>query len=120
MLPAAHRMRRAVDFSETTRRGLRAGRGSVVVYLLPPADAVESGPVPALVGLTVGRSVGNAVVRHRTSRRLRHLAAARLASLPAGSTLVIRALSGAGDASSAELGRDLDAALARVLDSGAR
>ena len=67
------------------------------------------------MGLTIGKAVGNSVIRHRTARRLRHLAASRLAGLAEGSRLVVRALPGAGEASSEELGRDLDAALARLL-----
>ena len=111
MLPAAHRMRSAADFTQTTRRGLRASRGSVVVYLL-----AEPGPRAderVLVGLTVGRSVGNAVTRHRASRRLRALMADALPDLPSGARVVVRALPGA--AQSSELGRDLRAALQTVL-----
>ena len=66
------------------------------------------------VGLVVGRAVGGSVVRHRVSRRLRALMAARLATLPAGSATVIRALPGAGTLDSARLGRDLDDALSRI------
>ena len=73
---------------------------------------------PALLGLVVSRSVGNSVVRHRVSRRLRAQAAQRLSSLPPGSYTVIRALPGAATADSAQLGADLDRALARV--GGAR
>jgi ribonuclease P protein component len=70
---------------------------------------------PALVGFVVGRSVGNAVVRHRVQRRLRHLCRARLDRLPAGSSMVVRALAPAAGATSAELGRDLDRCLERSL-----
>jgi ribonuclease P protein component len=51
------------------------------------------------------------VVRHRVTRRLRHLVAARLDTLPAGSMLVVRALPPAATASSAELAADLDSGL---------
>jgi ribonuclease P protein component len=71
--------------------------------------------VPARVGFVVGRAVGNSVIRHRTSRQLRHLVRDRLDRLPAGSLLVIRALPPAATADSAALGRDLDAALSRLL-----
>jgi ribonuclease P protein component len=49
------------------------------------------------------------------ARRLRALSDARLAMLPAGSMTVVRALPPAADRSSAELGRDLDSALGKVL-----
>jgi len=72
-------------------------------------------PGPALVGFVVGRAVGNAVVRHRVQRQLRHLCRDRLPLLPSGSALVVRALPGAADAGWAELGRDLDRCLERSL-----
>jgi ribonuclease P protein component len=73
-------------------------------------------------GLVVSRAVGGAVVRHRVSRRLRHLLVPRLASLPAGARVVVRALPPAADASSAELAGDLDSGLRGALRkfSGAR
>jgi ribonuclease P protein component len=48
-------------------------------------------------------------------RRLRHLVAPRLAHLPAGSRLVVRALPASATATSVALAEDLDAALHRVL-----
>lgn len=44
----------------------------------------------------------------------------RLAELPPGSLVVVRALPGAGDADQAQLARDLDAAFERLLGGGAR
>ena len=73
----------------------------------------------ARVGFVVGRAVGNSVIRHRTVRRLRHLVRDRLHRLPAGSIVVVRALPPAAGADSAALGRDLDAALARLLSAPA-
>ncbi|NIU05075.1 MAG: ribonuclease P protein component, partial [Gammaproteobacteria bacterium] len=58
-----------------------------------------------------GRSVGNAVVRNAVRRRLRHLIRDRLARLPAGTDVVVRALPAAATASSALLGDDLDRSL---------
>lgn len=63
----------------------------------------------------MSKAVGGSVVRHAVTRRLRHLVAPRLHRLPAGSTLVVRALPPAAAASSAQLGHDLDAALDRAL-----
>jgi ribonuclease P protein component len=75
--------------------------------------------VPPRVGFVVGRGVGNAVVRHRVQRRLRHLCRDRLDRLPSGSGLVVRALGAAGAATYQELGADLDRCLERVLERGA-
>lgn len=55
------------------------------------------------------------MVRHRTVRQLRHLVRDRLDRLPAGSVLVVRALPPSASADSATLGKDLDAALTRLL-----
>jgi ribonuclease P protein component len=68
------------------------------------------------VGLVAGRTVGNSVTRHRVQRRLRHLCRERLATLPTGSELVVRALAPAGAATYQELGADLDRCLQRALD----
>ncbi len=109
MLPAAARLRRRQEFAEVVRRGRRSARGPLVLHLTTP----ESGPTQ--VGFVVGKVVGPAVVRNRLRRRLRHLLRARLAALPPGSRLVVRAQLGAGELDSAALGDLLDAALPRVL-----
>ena len=75
---------------------------------------------PARAGFVVSKAVGNAVVRNTVRRRLRHLVRERLAELPAGSTLVVRALPAAAEASYARLGADLDAALAAARTSRGR
>jgi ribonuclease P protein component len=111
VLPAPARLRRREDFTLAVRRGRRAGRATLVAHFLAPEVAV---PV-ARAGFVVGRAVGNSVVRHRVSRQLRHLVRDRLDRLPAGSILVVRALPPAAGADSAALGRDLDAALTRLL-----
>ncbi|WP_214370197.1 ribonuclease P protein component [Pseudonocardia sp. H11422] len=109
MLPAGARLTRRDDFASTIRRGRRSGRSRLVVHLhVTGSDAPRA-------GFVVSKAVGNAVVRHRVARRLRHLVAPRLAELPPGSRLVVRALPPAADANSAELGSDLDAALRAAL-----
>jgi len=67
----------------------------------------------------VSKAVGGSVVRHAVARKLRHLVRPRLAMLPSGARLVVRALPGAATASSTDLGRDLDAALERALRKAA-
>lgn len=91
MLPPAHRMRRGSDFSLTTRQGVKVSRGRVVAYV----SVGESGA--PLVGLIVGRAVGNSVARHRVSRRLRGAVGPLVAQLPPGCRVVLRALAGAAD-----------------------
>jgi ribonuclease P protein component len=111
-------MRRASEFSSVIRSGTRVRRGSLVVYHLSAGSHPATGVRPPVVGLIVGGAVGPSVVRHRVSRQLRAQLANRLVSLPPESGTVVRALPGAADADSSELGRDLDAALARLLPTG--
>ncbi len=66
-------------------------------------------------GLIVSKAVGTAVVRHRVARRLRHICAPLADVLPAEADIVIRALPGAASASSAELDRQVRAALRKLL-----
>ncbi|MFE4305074.1 ribonuclease P protein component [Streptomyces sp. NPDC056891] len=123
MLPTENRLRRREDFATAVRRGRRAGRPLLVVHLRSgasnPHAPGESAP-PARAGFVVSKAVGGAVVRNQVKRRLRHLVRDRLAELPPGSLVVVRALPGAGDAEHAQLSRDLDAALQRLLGGGAR
>ncbi|MEP6696548.1 MAG: ribonuclease P protein component [Pseudonocardiales bacterium] len=115
MLPAAARLRRREDFRTTLRHGRRTTRGCLALALLSAEDEGRAAEASPLVGLVVGRGVGGAVTRNLVSRRLRHLVRPRLAELPPGSRLVVRALPTAGGASHATLQRDLDAALKRLV-----
>jgi len=103
-------MRRSADFDAVLRRGLRVPAGSVVLHHRPRLRADGA----ALVGLVVSKAVGNSVVRHRVSRRLRSELAGRLDRLAPGSGTVVRALPGAATASSRVLGDDLDRGLERL------
>lgn len=139
MLPTENRLRRRQDFATAVRRGRRAGRPLLVVHLSSGnpsaggASSKEAPPVgdtrdphaaggsssPARAGFVVGKAVGNAVERNLVKRRLRHLVRERLLQLPPGSLIVVRALPGSSTASHAELARDLDAALRRLLPAKA-
>lgn len=107
MLPAHARLRRREDFTTVLRSGSRAGRSTLVVHATlgavttEPADGRdiasqtnEAGSTENSVraGFVVSKAVGNAVVRHRVTRQLRHLLKDRLTLLPAGSQVVVRAL----------------------------
>lgn len=125
MLPPEHRLRRSADFTAVLRTGRRTARPTIVVHLMAarPADRVAAGargpatdePARApRLGLIVSRAVGNSVVRHRVSRRLRAVAAAELAGLPAGVDVVVRARPAAATADSVRLAADLGQALHRL------
>lgn len=128
MLPQQSRMRRTEDFRRVLRYGRRAGGSMLAGHLLlsgpesagspeaarSSAGAVRSGD-PAKVGLIVSRAVGSAVVRNRVKRRLRELMRRRLASLPGGCLLVLRAHPAAARARQADLAADLDLVIGRLL-----
>ena len=108
MLPAAHRLRSSRDFTSVVRGGRRAGRPLLTVHL-------DTGGTGRAAGLVVSKAVGGSVVRHRVARRLRHVLAPRIAALPEGTRLVVRAAPAAATAPSAALAADLDRALARLV-----
>ncbi|MEO6511065.1 MAG: ribonuclease P protein component [Nocardioides sp.] len=115
MLPAAARLTSSDSFRRCVREGRRAGSRTLVLHLAGPTEPTEAVEErSARVGFVVGKTVGGSVVRNRVRRRLRHLVRDRLAELPPASTLVVRALAAAADASYAELRDDLARCLGRV------
>ena len=66
------------------------------------------------MGFVVSKAVGNSVVRHRVTRRLRALMVQRLADLPAGADVVVRAQPAAATARYEEMAAELDRGLERV------
>jgi ribonuclease P protein component len=119
VLPAQARLRRRPEFTTVVRSGRRAGRPTMVLHYLPERpEHVAGGSVPppgARAGFVVGKTVGNSVVRHRVTRRLRAVVAAELHRLPTSADLVVRARPEAADAESTVLRRDLVAGLDRLL-----
>jgi ribonuclease P protein component len=116
MLPQQSRMRRPDDFRRVLRAGRRAG-GSVVAghLLLVGSDGPVRSGDPAKVGFIVSRAVGSAVVRNRVKRRLRERMRRRVASLPGGCLLVLRAYPAAASARQEDLAADLDLVIGRLL-----
>jgi ribonuclease P protein component len=106
-------MRSPEEFKRAMRSGRRAGgatlSGHLLAAVLVPEDASPK------VGFVVSRAVGSAVVRNRVKRRLRELMRRRLASLPGGCLLVVRAHPAAAGARQADLAADLDLVLGRLL-----
>jgi ribonuclease P protein component len=108
-------MTRSSEFGATVSQGVRAVQPDLVVHTM--RDAVDDGP---RIGLVVAKSVGNAVQRHRVSRRLRHVARTVIDELEPADRVVIRARPGSSDVLSARLEQELRTALRRaLLKSGA-
>jgi ribonuclease P protein component len=95
VLPRLLRMHHSKDFRRTTRRGIRVRRPTLVVHAMHvPVASERDGVAPSgpHIGFVVSGALGNAVVRNRVKRRLRHLAAAHVADTPVGMDIVVRAL----------------------------
>ena len=66
------------------------------------------------IGLIVGKSVGNSVVRHAVARRLRAAALPLVGRCDPTTLVVVRALPGSATCSEPELERQLTAAVAKA------
>jgi ribonuclease P protein component len=105
-------MTRSTDFGATVSRGVRAVQPDLVVHALrSDDDSSDAGP---RIGFVVAKSVGNAVVRHRVARRLRHVARTVIDELDPGERVVIRALPSSRHAISARLEQELQTAVRRT------
>ena len=113
MLPSDNRLTDGASFGQAVRVGRRSGSRTVVVHLADEVDGAVGPPGPR-IGFVVSKAVGNAVVRNRVKRRLRHLAREHVSSLPGSAVLVVRALPASATASYRELSGDLARCLARV------
>lgn len=112
MLARTERMRTGEDFRRTIRRGAKGAQPTLVAHvLLRPSISKTDGSTS--VGFVVSKSVGSAVVRNRVKRQLRHLMRERVALLPPGTKVVVRALPSSAGSPSSMLENDLDAALRR-------
>jgi ribonuclease P protein component len=125
MLPAPHRLRSRAEFARVSSDGRRAnGRYVVVSVAVDPVAVDSAGPRPPRVGFAVSRRVGNSVVRHRVTRRLRHAARPLLAGLPGGALVLVRALPAAATADFTsmenDLAKTLNSACQRALRRGGR
>ena len=98
-------------FRAVIRDGARAGNAAVVVHC-----RTDEGRATPLVGFVVPkREIALATKRNRLRRQVRHLIAARLATMPSNIALVIRINGNAVGLASAELGVRLDNAMSRAL-----
>lgn len=132
MVAAAHRISRGSDFDRTLKTGVRVTTRDLVVHVLPIAGSpvpvggssadvrggVGSADIATVggpwLGLIVSKAVGNAVVRHRTARRLRAAFHDCVPHFPIHQTmLVIRARPSAADCSSLDLADQIADALTR-------
>ena len=113
---AVNRLRHNDDFRLTTRKGVSAARSHVIVHLAvlssPEVKRIQEEP---RVGFVVSKKVGNSVVRSRTKRRLREIMRARLDSLPAYASVVVRTRVRINEIDHDTLAGEVDSALASAL-----
>ncbi len=76
------------DFQSARRNGKKVLIPGLVIHIFPGMY----GTAPSRMGLTVGKDCGNAVQRHRVSRRIRAAMGPVLSLLPTGTGLVVKAL----------------------------
>ena len=111
MLPAQYRMTRSAEFGTTVKRGVRAVQPDIVVHAR--RDPSDGGP---RIGFVVTKAVGNAVERHRVTRRLRHVVHSVIPDLNPADRIVIRALPSSNSVQSARLEQELRAGVRRTRE----
>ncbi len=103
---AADRLHRSAEFLRLQRKGVRLQSKHFVLYAGRLGDEIER-----RLGITVSRRIGNAVVRNRIKRRVRECFRLGLRDqVPAGVSMVIIALAGAGDLQTPAINAELAAA----------
>jgi ribonuclease P protein component len=91
------RLTAPAEFTRCYRHGERLRTKYFTVY------AYRRGESRLRLGLAVGKTIGNAVVRNRVKRRLRELFRRHKTSAPRGYDLFVRALPASASAASTEL-----------------
>lgn len=104
-------MRSASTIAKTIKNGKRHASVHVVLHFWQSSEEAQN---PAIVGFSVSKKVGNSVVRHLVTRRLRHIMAQRLDRLAPGAHLVIRALPSSATADFEQLRDSVDVALTKA------
>ena len=92
MLPNSARIKNSSDFARVTKTGRRSTTNSLIGYLLVEQNANQLRSNQPKLGLIIGKSIGNSVVRNRIARQIRHAAKESLSLLNNGSLLVIRVM----------------------------
>jgi ribonuclease P protein component len=103
-------LRRRADFARLRQRGRRIATQTLTLYL---TDALPN-DATSLVGITVNKSIGKAVVRNKLRRRLSAILNDALAHARRRMRLVVVARPAAGAAGFAALHDEVTSALGRV------
>jgi ribonuclease P protein component len=115
-LASANRIVRGDDYRNVVRRGRKSATAHVVVSVLrQPAGHVG----PTRFGFIVAKTVGNAVTRNLTRRRLKAIAHDLLLDTPQGFDVVVRVLPAASQAGWPTLLEDVTRSFARGVEKAA-
>lgn len=102
-------LRRQADFIRLRRHGRRAATKSLIIYSSDPLP----GDDVSLVGITVSKSIGKAVLRNKLRRRLAAIVQEALGPYPAKRLLVV-ARAQAAETSFRDLHAQVTSALERM------
>jgi ribonuclease P protein component len=102
-------LRRQVDFARLRRQGRRAATKSLIIYSTDPLPGDDI----SLVGITVSKSIGKAVLRNKLRRRIAAIVHEALA-LRSAKRLLVVARPQAASASFADLHAEVTSALERM------
>ena len=105
--PKSSRVRKQADFDAVYRDSVHAADDVLVV------QAVRNGRKTTRLGLSIGRKVGNAVVRNRWKRAIREVFRKSVQQFPVGIDIVVRPRKGA-ELSYAAIERSLPRLVARI------
>jgi ribonuclease P protein component len=108
-MPRFASLRRQADFARLRRHGRRFSTKSLVIYCSDPL----AGDASSLIGITVSKSIGKAVLRNQIRRRLAAIVRESLATKDAMRLLVV-ARPAAAETSFADLHAEVTSALGRV------
>ena len=108
MLAASARLHKSKQISAAMKSGKRSTSKLLVIFVAK-GDSIDT-----KVAFAVGKTVGNSVVRHKVTRRLRHILSQELPHFPPGCHVVVRALPGSANASFDQLKENLEFALRKV------
>lgn len=100
-------LRRQADFARLRRHGRRVSTKSLTIYRSEPL----AGDVSSLIGITVSKSVGKAVVRNKLRRRLSAIVREALATPRGTVRLLVIARPVAAQAPFAQLAAEVTSAL---------
>jgi len=102
------RLRKSTDFKRVRRLGKSYAHPFVVLIKHPNQEGISR------FGIDAGRSIGNAVQRNRTKRRLREIIRSRISNILVGWDIIFLARHAIKDATHSELQAALDELINRA------